>query len=344
MLAEEQLIKIGERIDQLITLDVPSRNVIHILYPYARKKCAKPLSLAAAELLCNRVQPRDVVFIATGWPDRPHITPAIAETDGPPGAAALARALHKGLGAVPFIFVEENLVGAMSRVVEAAGLRVLSPKEAIQASASTAPIHAAGVLGFPADPGKAAQRAKELLALYAPAAVIAIEKGGMNENGKIHTSRGADTTEHMAKVDFLMQEAASRGIGTIGIGDGGNEIGMGVIREGIRESIPYGDRCLCGCGGGIAPSTITDVLVTAAISNWGAYGVAACLAAVLGKTEVFHDAVVEERILRAAAAASFIDGITGYVEPSADGLASTVHQAFVTLLGELVRQGLKNCK
>ena len=341
MLSGDNLLRIGERVDQLMTLDVPSRNVIHILFPYARRKFPKPLALAAAELLAQRVRSRDVVFIATGWPDRPQITPAIAETDGPPGAAALARALHRGLGAVPFLFIEESLVPAMSRVTEAAGLRVLSPQEAIQAASSTAPIHAAAVLGFPPEVAAAKEKAPELLAMYGPAAVIAIEKGGMNEQGKIHTSRGADTTEHMAKIDYLMLEATRRGIATIGIGDGGNEIGMGVIREGIRESIPFGDRCLCGCGGGIAPATITDALVTAAISNWGAYGVAACLAAVLGRIDVFHTAEIEESILRAAAAASLIDGITGYVEPSADGLPLTVHQAFVTVLRELVRQGLK---
>lgn len=100
-------------------------------------------------------------------------------------------------------------------------------------------------------------------------------------------------------------------------------------------------KCNCGCGGGIAPATRTDVLITAAVSNWGAYGIAACLAILLNKPEVFHDALIEEALLQESARASFIDGATGYVmPPAADGLSSPVHQAFVTLLREIVVQGL----
>ena len=165
----------------------------------------------------------------------------------------------------------------------------------------------------------------------------------MNEKGNIHTSRGDDTTVDIAKVDYLVLEARKRNIATIGIGDGGNELGMGVIQEEIkRSSIPYAAKCRCGCGGGITPATLTDVLVTAAISNWGAYGIVACLAVLLQRPEVLHSAKVEEVILQAAASASFIDGATGYVmPPSADSLDSSVHQAFVTLLAEIVQQSLQ---
>ncbi len=336
-----ELLKIGEQIDQMITLDIAARGVIKILYPYAREKAGKPLALAAAQLLSERVGPGDAVFIATGWPDRPHITPEIAETDGPPGAAALALALHKGLRAVPIIFIEDNLVGAMAKVMEGAGLRVLSPEEALAAAGSHAPIHAAAVLALPTDVKEAKRYAEEVCAKYRPSGVVVIEKGGMNDKGYIHTSRGAETTEHMAKADMLVETAAARGIASIGIGDGGNEVGMGVIREAIEEHIPYGKQCLCGCGGGIAPSRVTDVLVTASISNWGAYGVAAALAAVLKEPEVMHDQDLEERILWRCADARFIDGITGYVAPSADGLPAPVHRAFVRMLRELVVQWLK---
>lgn len=336
----EYLQYVGERVDQLISLDVASRNVIHILYPLARRKVGAPLCMAAAKSLADRVKAGDVVVIATGWPDRPHITPEIAETDGPPGAAALARALHIGLGAVPLIIIEENLVSKMAFVVQATGFRILTPDQAIACSKSHAPIHGAAVISFPTDDSEAQAAANELLDKYSPSSVISVEKGGMNRKGKIHTSRGAETTGPMAKVDYLVLEAKRRGILTVGIGDGGNEIGMGVIEKEIMEQIPYGAQCKCGCGGGIAPSVVTDFLVTAAISNWGAYGIEACLAALLERPEVFHDPDVEERVLHEAARASFIDGITGYVELSADGLGCSVHKAFVRLLKEIVSQSL----
>jgi hypothetical protein len=176
---------------------------------------------------------------------------------------------------------------------------------------------------------------------YKPSGVVVIEKAGMNEKGVSHGARG-DSNEAMAKVDYLVLEAIKEKVVTIGIGDGGNELGMGAIQEELKKtSIPFMAKCRCGCGGGIAPATHTDVLVTAAVSNWGAYGIAACLAVLINRPDVFHDGPVEETMLQAAARSSFIDGVTGYVFPPAvDGLPFTVHQAFVTLLREIAVQGL----
>lgn len=342
--SDETVDRIGERIDQLIALDVAARGVIAQLYPWARARAPGPLCLSAARLLRERVGEGDYVFIATGWPDRPHITPAIAETDGPPGAAALARAVQIGLKAVPVILIEPSLVPAMEKVLEATGLRALSPEEARQAVASTAPIHGGAVLPFPVDREAAKRHARDLLDRYAPKAAVAIEKGGMNDRGFVHTSRGDETTEHMAKVDYLFQEAAVRTIATIGIGDGGNEIGMGLIEAEIRDHLPFGAAGKDPEKGGMAPSTRTDLLVAASISNWGSYGVAACLALLLGRVEVFHDRRVEARLHRVGADVSFIDGITGFVDPGADGLATDIHEAFATLMRETLLQGLTRGK
>lgn len=330
----------AERVDQLISLDVASRNVVHMLYPFARKKNKLPLAMTAARLLKEKVQAGDYVFIATGWPDRPHVTPEIAETDGPPGAAALARAIHFGLKAIPIILIEEHLVKPMEMVLEATGLRVVSSEEAMLAYQYHAPIHAAAVIGFPFDVENAKQKSVELLEGLKPSAVISIEKGGMNQKGEIHTSRGAETTKWMAKVDFLIEDAKMKNIVTIGIGDGGNEIGMGNIRKEIQANIPYGATCTCGCNGGIAPINEVDVLIAASISNWGAYGVAACLAFLSDDIDVFHNREIEERILRRSADARFIDGITGLVDPSADGLRWPIHAAFVDILREVTLQSL----
>ena len=342
MSTNEEFIEIvGERIDTMVNLDIPTRNATRILYPLAREKSRGPLCLTAASLLRERTHHGQVVFIATGFPDRPHINKAIAETDGPLGAAALARALHRGLGAVPIILVEEQLVAGMSCVAQAAGFRVLSPEEAIAAVSSFSAIHAAAVISFPNDVTEAKERARELITKYKPAAIVVIEKAGMNEKGVIHGARG-DRNDAIAKIDYLVLEAIKGNIATIGIGDGGNELGMGVIQEELKKtSIPYMAKCNCGCGGGIAPATPTDVLITAAVSNWGAYSIAACLAILLKRPEVFHDALLEEILLQEAGRASFIDGATGYVmPPTADGLSSLVHQALVTLLMEVVVQSL----
>jgi hypothetical protein len=331
---------LGEQIDRLITVDLPLRGVIGLLYPPAREKAGEPLAMKAAQQLAERVKPLSIVFIATGWPDRPHISPEIAETDGPPGASLLGRALHRGLGAVPFFLIEEILVPPMRITAQAAGFRILSPGEAVAAARSPSALHAATVMGFPTDTEQAKAEALSLIDQYQPSAVISVEKGGMNGKGIVHTSRGHDTTERMAKVDFVMAEAKRRGILTIGIGDGGNEIGMGNIREEIRQRLPFGSQCLCSCGAGIAPVTEVDVLVAATVSNWGAYGIAACLALLLDDPAVFHDESMERRVLHHASDAGLIDGISGFVEPGADGLPADTHGHLVALLEAVIKKGL----
>ena len=351
---------LGETIDRMVSLDVSSRGVIATLYSLVRDKIGEPLCMAAARLLCERVKPGDVVFIATGQPDRPTINPAISESDGPPGAAALARALHRGLEAVPIVLCEDALVPGVGAVMQAADFRVMTPEEAIECVAGKlrseaehgrgdgavglglhSPIHGAAVLGFPIDKQEAETRARALVETYAPAAVVTIEKGGMNDHGYLFGTRGTELTEsHVAKADYLIREAAARGIATVGVGDGGNEIGFGIIEDEIKKHIPYGAKARVEGRGGIAAHTATDVMVAAAISNWGGYGIAACLAARLKDPAVFHDAAVEERILRVSADASFIDGATGWVAPSADGVASPIHQAYVTLMGEAVERAV----
>ena len=330
------LVDAGEAIDHLITTDLNLRGAIHFLYQHARKKSTLPLALAAALGLAETVDEQEAVLIATGWLDRPHISLEIAETDGPPGAVVLGFAVHQAFHAVPIFIVEETLVSRMASLVEAIGLKVLSPEAALQAASSSAPIQSASVLSFPADVEEADRSARELVDRYKPSAVITVEKGGMNDSGAICTSRGDDTGEHQAKADFLVRTALHDGIPTIGIGDGGNEIGMGRIQETIREGLPFGKV--------IAPATRTDHLVRATVSNWGAYGVAACLALLTRRREVFHDVETEERILRRCVDAGLIDGITGYVREGVDGLPRCVHAGVVAMLSELIETALSKLR
>ena len=330
----------ADDIDRLINLDINRRGVINALYRAAREKMDGPLVHAAAEMLVETVRPGSVVMIATGWPDRPWVTPEIGELDGPPGAALLARSLHVALGAVPIFLIERQLSPSMAAAARGAGFAVLTPEEAVKAACSRAPLHAAAVIDFPTDMDSAGLESKRLIDVYEPKAVISVEKGSANEKGVIHNARGEDTTEYMAKVDELVKVAREAGIATIGIGDGGNEIGMGTIRDAVRREVPFGAECSCGCGSGIAPVVETDVLVTAGVSNWGCYGVAACLSVMTKRLGALHDEAMELRTLREAADAGLIDGNTGWVDPGADGIAAVTHAAIVTLLRQIVRNAL----
>jgi hypothetical protein len=79
---------------------------------------------------------------------------------------------------------------------------------------------------------------------------------------------------------------------TIGIGDGGNEIGMGKIPwDTIRRNIPNGGKIAC--------RVATDHLIVAGVSNWGAFALAAGVALCLGRSlpaELF-DPVRERELL-----------------------------------------------
>lgn len=57
---------------------------------------------------------------------------------------------------------------------------------------------------------------------------------------------------------------------TIGIGDGGNEIGMGKVHKRVVDGITNGRR--------IASSVTTDHLITAGVSNWGGSALVAAMA------------------------------------------------------------------
>lgn len=335
---DNKLRQIAEIIDTLMCTDVAARGVIADLYAAAREKAGRPLALAAAELLAARVRPGDSVIIATGWVDQPAFAPGCGESDGPPGAVALARALWLALGAAPVIVTDACLVEGTRAIARAGGLQCAPPDEACRAAAAGKLLTAA-VLPFSDAAPAAEAEAIRLLATLRPAACVAIERGGMNAAGVIHNMGGEDTGAGQAKLDYLFRAASRAGVATVAIGDGGNEIGMANIAAAVRERVRHGARCQCPCGAGLAAATPVDMLVTAAVSNWGAYAVAAILGLRTGLTAAVPDAATERRVLEAAAAAGFHDAIAGGVFPGADGVGLDGQLAMVTLMREAVLQG-----
>ncbi|HBY93351.1 MAG TPA: hypothetical protein DEP84_05190 [Chloroflexi bacterium] len=193
------------------------------------------------------------------------------------------------------------------------------------------------VAGFPVDPAEAAEAAQSLLRDLRPAALIAIERQGANERGVYHYGKGeANLASVMAKFDVLFDQGRRTGVLTIGLGDGGNELGLGLIRDAIRDAIPFGARCACPCGAGIAPALAAEVVVPATTCNWGAWGIEACLALLTGRREVLHTPALERRVLRACAAAGAMDGITGFIEPDVDGIPGEMCAHVVEMLGWIV--------
>lgn len=339
----ERLLCLAETIDQLMISDIRGRGLIGKLYRYARSVQGEPLALRAAKKLTDAVKSGSVVLIATGAACRPPISPEIGEIDGPTGAVALGRSLEKAFNTVPVFLCEPQLLTPMKACVVAGGFYTeVSIEKAIENSTTYMErVKVAPVASFPIEKDEAKRAAKSLLNKYPVTAVVVVEKGGMNKMGVIHNSRGFDRTPYISKIDYLIREAKNQGIVTIGIGDGGNEVGMGLIAEGIRKELRYGSKCQCPCNGGIVPEEATDVLVTSSVSNWGGHAITAALALLHKNIDIVHKASVETRMLMACSLAGLIDAGSGYTDPAADGITDQGHSSFLNLLLEVVQSYLE---
>ncbi len=272
----------SDAIDHVLALDPGGRGIAAFFTPGAAVAAARALRGARR------------VLITTGF----LVQPGVAETDGPPGAAVLGRALRL------------------------LGVRVRYVTDAVTA----APLAAAlKVLGEPAeileyDGGDEA--AAPLLRSERPTHLIAVERPGRSRSGDYLTARGESVAAWNPPLDALFLERS--GAVTVGIGDGGNEIGMGNVRDRLAREGALMAR--------IASTVCVDHLVVAGTSNWGAYGVVAALAR-LAKRPLVHDPSLERTLIEACVAAGAHDGITRRREPTVDGLPLDIHTAVVRLLG-----------
>jgi D-glutamate cyclase len=286
------------------------------LYRAARRRVGGPLAGQAAAALLARLRPGDQVLLTTGL-----VAAGIpcGETDGPTGTLVLARAL---------------ILGCRVRVTLLAEAAVVPPLQAaadiLAAVEGDAPSwrRSLALRPFPEDPAAAAFESRALWRRLAPTAVLSIEKLGPNDRGVIHTMRGQDVTATQARTDLLFALATERGALTVGIGDRGNEIGMGGLAGGVA-------RCQCPCGGRIACALTADVPVVAYTSNWGAHAVAAALAAARGMPHLLHRPAAEARMLRGLVRCGVVDGVTRRREATVDGASLSIQVALVGLFAAL---------
>ena len=194
---------------------------------------------------------------------------------------------------------------------------------------------------FPLDPGQAKATAVSLLDELQPSAVIAIENLSPNAKGIIHSATGFEREPtHVAHSFHVVEEARRRGILTVGVGDFGNECGMGLIADAVRKINPYGTACKCPCGAGVTAAVSTDVLVVASISNWGSYAISAALALLLKDPNVLESPEAARRSLEECVAAG-AEGEGGMRQPWVDGTPLEAQVAVVTMLRTIVANALK---
>jgi len=239
----------------------------------------------AAQMILDH---RGTVLIGTGFP-----VSGSFESDGPIGAIALYRVLQE-LGSTP-VFV---CAPPISRILA----RDFTTHE----------------LSFSDWPSSRVD-ARKALAHLQPSLIVSIERPGVAADGRYYNMHGKDISAFTAKFDLFLTESTCP---SIGFGDGGNEIGMGNLRDALVELdiIPAVTRC--------------DELVIASVSNWGVYGVIAALCK-LTQRDLF--VYIDPRaIVEYLVANGCVDGVTVRPEASEDGFPIAVGIAIIDQLRRLV--------
>lgn len=235
----------------------------------------------------------------------PGADPPAAETDGPAGAALLARA-----------FLDAGLVCRMAT-------------DTICAQACRVALRAAGAESVPVDVLPPNGDPAALIADWRAAGidwVLAIERCGPAADGVPRNMRGAALTEFVAPLDRLFTAGPWR---RIAIGDGGNELGMGSVPAAlIAEHVPHGDRVGC-----VVPA---DHLIAAGVSHWGAYALLAGLSVARQDWATFRrwlDPALDARVVSAMVAEGpAVDGVTRVRTETIDGRPMVEHHKVLSAI------------
>lgn len=126
---------------------------------------------------------------------------------------------------------------------------------------------------FPEESKMTPSHEAELVELSKVDLIIACERAGPASDGKCYTMRGINMNDHglIAPLHKIVELARSRnGAKFIGIGDGGNELGMGKVIDAVHKHIPLGEKIGC--------VVEADYLVSASVSNWGGFALAGAAA------------------------------------------------------------------
>ena len=212
-----------------------------------------------------------------------------AETDGPLGTLYMAKALEE--------------LGFHSVIVTDSYSKDFYEEEGVE-------VVYAGM-----DAGREYYRG--LLEQYAPKALISIERCGINVEDDYANMRGVSIKADTAKIDLMFEEAKEQKIPTFGVGDGGNEIGMGNLKNVITDKLALVPCRVC-----------VDHRVIATVSNRGAYGMIAYLEMMTGKKLLPPIEEVEAFLGRVVAKGS-IDGVNKVHECTVDGFSAEVEKEIV---------------
>ena len=208
------------------------------------------------------------------------------ETDGPPGSIILAEALMKSGKEVTLIFDDHS-----EKIM----------KEGQKAIGGNAELVGMPLTGFDAS----------TLIRKDTTHFVALERPGRAADKGYYNFKGKDISKFHIPLDDLYTECASKDIVRIGIGDGGNELGMGKVSEAVDNFVPFDRPFSC--------KTDSDYTICAGVSNWAGYAIAALVSVIEGKNLMPSYAELT-LLLEAIVKAGAVDGVSGLPEATVDGL------------------------
>jgi hypothetical protein len=314
-------------IDRLIRRDPARRGLI------ASEESRGPLCpgdlAGAARDLAERARR---VLIVTGF-HIPSATPPAAETDGPPGAALLGAALES-LGISVHFATDFRCHRAVEIAVQEMGLSaasVVNPGDTIGeveqwfddfsdnpnlpewthliAIERVGPSHTRDSIAHHVDVGQSTViDLQEFDRLVPP-----------EEWNHCYNMRGMNLDDSTAPLHRLFELAHERqSVKTIGIGDGGNEIGMGSIPwQELRQRLTSDAAARIPC------RIATDWTILAGVSNWGGMALAAATLYLRSRSQILQPWTTEQQLellQRMVTEGPAVDGITRLPEATVDGL------------------------
>jgi len=255
-----------------IILDRDGRGISHL-----RPHLPSDYATQAAQLILDNP---GTAIITTGF----YILSAgMAETDGPPGAVVIGNALET-LG-YEVVYVTDRYATALLSTTGSDNARVIE---------------------FPiADDDASKAFAAGMLEEVNPSVIIAIERCGWTAEGMYLNMRGLDISPHNARIDHIFSGSTP----SVGVGDGGNEIGMGNLAEEVpKVETLVRDACV----------TTVDKLMLASVSNWGGYGLVAALSELKGQN-LLPSIEEEHALVSQTVDLGAVDGMSGIQEYKVDG-------------------------
>ena len=222
------------------------------------------------------------------------------ETDGPAGAIAIGNALQ-ALGRKVTYITDSYTTPVLRGMLE----------------------DGTEVVDFPiADIEVSRKVTAEILARLDPSLIISIERCSRTNDDAYLNMRYVDITPHTARLDYLFEA----GIPSVGIGAGGNEIGMGTLVEFIPQvdTLPTDPAV-----------TKDDRLIISSVSNWGGYGLVAALSKLAGRN-LLPTVESETVLIKRSVDMGAVDGTTGDHSYFVDGFTTEENGELLARLHALV--------